>query len=224
MKKNTMNNEEVIAMSEEMISAITEEIMRRLTAKMAEKNISAPIKEDKKAAPRKPASTQKEAEKMILEKENKVAEPTPKPTYADAIEAWKVKKYGSIATANKVQEMTKVVAAEWAAKARETGKYVVPRKQYKDKLYEEAYRRVKEAEDQEAEIKKETPKKAPTKKNATKKDTAKKVVETKKNPQIGNIVATEMYQEAKASGKWWTKAEYKAEFNRRVAEKKKGVK
>jgi len=63
-------------------------------------------------------------------------------TYKDAINDYKIQKYGNLDTANAVKAMTNVVAKEWAETARKTGKYVVSRKNYKDKLYAEAYLRI----------------------------------------------------------------------------------
>lgn len=63
-------------------------------------------------------------------------------TYAEAIDDWKIAKYGDLDTAAAVQDMTKVVAADWKKQWKETGKPVVSKKNYKEKLYAEAYLRV----------------------------------------------------------------------------------
>jgi len=101
-------------------------------------------KSAKKEAPKKvetkPSNNQKVVEQQIAKESIKKEEE--KSTRKDAINDWKIKKYGSLEIANAVQKMTAEVSKEWAEEARKTGKYVVSRKNYKEKLYAEAYLRV----------------------------------------------------------------------------------
>ena len=80
-------------------------------------------------------------------------------TYKEGLDEYKIKKYGSIEVADRVQAMTKVIAKEWREEARKTGKFVVARSEYKTKLYETAFDRVKEEMKKEEEVKKATSKK-----------------------------------------------------------------
>lgn len=106
----------------------------------------------KKYAPAKPQVVTVENGMAVAK--DVVAKPT---TRKDAISQWKIEKYGSAEKADAVQKMAKVIADEWADIARKTGKFVVKRSQYKDKLYEEALKRVNA---QEAEAKKSSAKKS----------------------------------------------------------------
>ena len=128
-----------------------------------------------KAAPVKPEAvklgkgkTQKQAEAEILAREEaKKAENQQKMTenvqktaekqYEHKYVApWRLKKYGSVEKCIAVDEAAKIVAQEWAEQKRKTGKNVVPYKDYKTRLYEEAERRVNEAEAEAAKATKTT--------------------------------------------------------------------
>lgn len=80
-------------------------------------------------------------------------------TYKEGLDEYKIKKYGSIEIADRVQAMTKVIAEEWREKARKTGKLPVARNEYKTKLYDTAFERVKEEMKKEEEAKKAASKK-----------------------------------------------------------------
>lgn len=135
----------------------------------AEKPAEKPA-ETPKAAPVKPEAvklgkgkTQKQAEAEILAREEaKKAEnqqKMPEKQYEHRyIAPWRLKKYGSVEKCIAVDEAAKIVAQEWADQKRKTGKNVVPYKDYKTRLYEEAERRVNEAEAAAAKATKATKK------------------------------------------------------------------
>lgn len=110
-----------------------------LTALVKNQMVDTPAQ--KTANQKKKAPVAKTGAKKPGGKKQKTAE-APKKTYADAIKDWKIQKYGNLDTANKVQEMANVVAAEWRQQWIDTGKKVCAKNEYKTKLYEEAYKRV----------------------------------------------------------------------------------
>lgn len=122
----------------ELVKNATHEQEQQKPDKTVTKTEKKPIA--KKPATKKPA--EKPTEKPI---EKPINAPQARPqTYKEAINTYKAEKYGDMATADAVKAMTKVIAEEWRQKARETGKLVVPRDQYKKKLWEEAEFRVRE--------------------------------------------------------------------------------
>ena len=128
---------------------VTDAVKTATTTNITNSADDVKVEEERKEAP-KPEEVASKPEEH---------EENPKPvnkTYREGLDDWKIKKYGSIEIANRVQAMTKVVAAEWREEAKKTGKYVVAKKDYKNKLYEVAYDRVKKEMEEE------------TKKNANK--------------------------------------------------------
>ena len=119
------------------------------------------IKDTKKHAPRNP---EKNMEKTPRDNDEEVPDDKPeKPqTYQEGIDAWKIKKYGSIEVADRVDKMIPKARIAIREEAKKTRKYI-PRDQYKTALYEKAFEMVK------AEMEKEKAAKAKTK--ATKRTT-----------------------------------------------------
>lgn len=131
--QNTMNI--LLAQIEENNKTTTKNTKKRSVKKSAPKDTTKKTTTTKTT--KKSAQTKTNEETMKAMKDAKV-ETTAKPTRADAL----TQKYGDLDARKQFVEMTKVIAAEWKAKYKETGKLVVERKNYKKELYAEANRRL----------------------------------------------------------------------------------
>lgn len=101
------------------------------------------VTENPVSAPKKPARTQKQAEKMIAEKEERAKSETPtKPmTWSEKKAAWKAEKYGDLDTRRHYVEVRNQVADEIAAEVKKSGKRY-PYKEYLEILQERTQERI----------------------------------------------------------------------------------
>ena len=128
---NYVKRAELVKMNKELM-ARNAELMAQLEAIQKDKDKKAVKKSTKKAAPKKPARTQKEAEKIVLERE-KEAKNAKKTSAKKWMTKDEYKAQFSEAERMAYGQIARTVKAEMLAEARASGNYWEP-KEYKAEL------------------------------------------------------------------------------------------